>query len=97
MCDKMHSGAFVPYTVQVFASTEAGRGNPATSLIYTRHGGKSVVVGVYIYAICVTVFVCVCACVRACVYACVCARVCSVYLVCVIGGCRAQNGRSLIQ
>ena len=44
MCDKMHTGAFVPYTVQVFASTEAGRGNPATSLIYTRHGGKSVIV-----------------------------------------------------
>ena len=36
----MHSDVFVPYTVQVFASTEAGRGNPATSLVYTRHGGK---------------------------------------------------------
>ena len=37
------SGAFVPYTVQVFASTEAGRSNPVTSVIYTRHGGKSIV------------------------------------------------------
>ena len=37
----MFSGAFVPYTVQVFASTEAGEGSPVTSLIYTRHGGKA--------------------------------------------------------
>ena len=35
-------GPFVPYTVQVSASTEAGEGNPITSLIYTKHGGKLV-------------------------------------------------------
>ena len=40
----MPSGAFVPYTVQVFASTEAGRGNPVTSVVYTRHGGKSIAI-----------------------------------------------------
>ena len=64
MCN-MHSGAFVPYTVQVFASTEAGRGNLSTSLIYTQHGGKSVVVWVYTICVTVIVWVCVCACVGA--------------------------------
>ena len=65
MCVIMHSGAFVSYTVQVFASTEAGRGNPATSVIYTRHGGKSVTdfcMGSYV-CICMTLYVCVCVCV----------------------------------
>ena len=33
-------GAFIPYMVQVFASTEGGKGNPVNSLFYTRDGGK---------------------------------------------------------
>ena len=34
------SGAYVPYTVRVFASTEAGQGNSVTTIVFTRHGGK---------------------------------------------------------
>ena len=37
-----YSVPFIPYTVQVLASTEAGEGSAVTSLIYTRHGGKAV-------------------------------------------------------
>ena len=34
------SGAYIPYTVQVFASTEAGMGVPVTTVIYSKHGGE---------------------------------------------------------
>ena len=36
----MPIGAFVPYTVQVFASTEGGRNSPVSSFVYTSHGSK---------------------------------------------------------
>ena len=39
-CCFFNSGPFIPYTVQVLASTEAGEGSAVTSLIYTRHGGS---------------------------------------------------------
>ena len=32
--------SFVPYTVQVFASTMAGRGDPFSAVIFTGHGGQ---------------------------------------------------------
>lgn len=35
-----HSEPFVAYTVQVLASTEAGRGRVYESLVFTKHGGK---------------------------------------------------------
>ena len=31
---------FVPYTVQLFASTAAGRGDPVTTITFTNHGGQ---------------------------------------------------------
>ena len=35
----MHAESFVPYTIQVYASTVAGRGRPVSTVMFTGHGG----------------------------------------------------------
>ena len=49
VCVIIHSGAFVPYTIQIFASTQAGRGNPVSSVVYTRHGGNMIIIIMIIF------------------------------------------------
>ena len=45
------AGSFVPYTVQVFASTIAGRGSAVSTMIFTSHGGKHIMNGsLYCYS-----------------------------------------------
>ena len=34
-----HAERFVPYTIQVYASTAAGRGRTVSTMMFTGHGG----------------------------------------------------------
>ena len=34
-----YTESFIPYTIQVYASTAAGRGRAASTMMFTGHGG----------------------------------------------------------